>query len=93
MKQKIFLILLAVLLLVTGYMSYSEFWANHTYYVDMFAQLDNRKLIIVGLLSGLIPVGYIALNKKVSLWPLLFSLFGGLFLFDRVQSAIKGDIV
>jgi hypothetical protein len=67
MKQKIFLIIGIILLSIFGISIFQEFMANHTYYKDMFASRDNRKIVIRIIVAAVIPLWYIIKAKTFSL--------------------------
>jgi len=66
MKQKIFLIILILLLSVFGVSIYNEFMANHTYYQGMLASWTNRKLVLRAIVAVAIPLLYIVRGKVFS---------------------------
>jgi len=66
MKQKIFLAILILLLVIGWWSMISNFMVNHQYYSTMFATSSNRWLLFRGIVSVVIPMGYIVYNKSVS---------------------------
>lgn len=96
MKQKIFLIVLILVLLIGWWSMISNFLGNHQYYSSMFATSTNRWLLFWGIVSVAIPVGYVLYSKSISLkntlisttlWLLLYSIAFVIIKDNALQSA------
>jgi hypothetical protein len=92
MKQKIFLWLLLVLLLVGGRSMLSSFMVNHQYYNTMFSSMANWWMIIWAIAAAIIPVGYIIYSKKITIKYLAISLLLWLLVFGAAFVGVKGDL-
>ena len=92
--KKIFLFIAIGVLTIFGLPMFVEFMANHSYYKDMFASWDNRKILIWAILSALIPLYTIVKAKKFSLKKLfVWQLPLGLLVFSIAMTIIKEGIV
>ncbi len=93
LTQKIFLIIILLVLVVFWAEIYSEFMANHTYYNTMFASWENWKLIISSIISAWIPILYLIFNKKFSLKKFIIYLIIWLIVFGLLHTWIKDGFV
>jgi len=93
LTQKIFLIIMLVVLVVFWVEIYSEFMVNHTYYNSMFASWENWKTVIAAIIAAWIPVLYLIINKSFSLKKFIIYLVSGLLLFSLLHIRIKDGLV
>ena len=93
LTQKIFLIIMLIVLVVFWVEIYSEFMVNHTYYNSMFASWENWKTVIAAIIAAWIPVLYLIINKSFSLKKFIIYLVSGLLLFSLLHIRIKDGLV
>lgn len=93
LTQKIFLIIMLIVLVVFWVEIYSEFMVNHTYYNSMFASWENWKTVIAAIISAWVPVLYLIINKSFSLKKFIIYLVSGLLLFSLLHIRIKDGLV
>lgn len=93
LTQKIFLIIMLVVLVVFWVEIYSEFMVNHTYYNSMFASWENWKTVIAAIIAAWVPVLYLIINKSFSLKKFIIYLVSGLLLFSLLHIRIKDGLV
>lgn len=93
LTQKIFLIIMLIVLVVFWVEIYSEFMINHTYYNSMFASWENWKTVIAAIIAAWIPVLYLIINKSFSLKKFIIYLVSGLLLFSLLHIRIKDGLV
>ncbi|MCK9467403.1 MAG: hypothetical protein M0P94_03680 [Candidatus Absconditabacterales bacterium] len=93
LSQKIFLVIMLVVLVVFGVEIYSEFIANHTYYNSMFASWENWKTVISAIVATGVPVLYLIINKKFSLKKFIIYLISGLLIFSLLHMGIKDGLI
>jgi len=93
LSQKIFLVIMLVVLVVFWVEIYSEFIANHTYYNSMFASWENWKTVISAIVATWVPVLYLIINKKFSLKKFIIYLISGLLIFSLLHMWIKDGLI
>ncbi len=93
LTQKIFLIIMLIVLVIFWVEIYSEFMVNHTYYNSMFASWENWKTVIAAIIAAWIPVLYLIINKSFSLKKFIIYLVSGLLLFSLLHIRIKDGLV
>ncbi|HRU50281.1 MAG TPA: hypothetical protein P5155_02135 [Candidatus Absconditabacterales bacterium] len=93
LTQKIFLIIMLIVLVVFGVEIYSEFMVNHTYYNTMFASWENWKTVVAAIIAAGVPVLYLIINKSFSLKKFIIYLVSGLLLFSLLHIRIKDGLV
>lgn len=80
-------------MLVFWWEIFKEFMANHTYYNEMFASMNNRWLIIWAVVSAGIPLLYLVKNKKFSLRKFTIYLFLWLLLFSFIHLIVNDSFI
>jgi hypothetical protein len=94
MKKKIFLLIGIVLLSIFGISIFQEFLSNHTYYKNMFASRQNRKIVVWVIISTIIPLWYIIKTKVFSLKKFFVRIIPvTLLVFSIAHTILKGGIV
>lgn len=93
LTQKIFLIIMLIVLVIFWVEIYSEFMVNHTYYNSMFASWENWKTVIAAIIAAWVPVLYLIINKSFSLKKFIIYLVSGLLLFSLLHIRIKDGLV
>ena len=93
LTQKIFLIIMLIVLVIFWVEIYSEFMVNHTYYNSMFASWGNWKTVIAAIIAAWVPVLYLIINKSFSLKKFIIYLVSGLLLFSLLHIRIKDGLV
>ena len=93
LTQKIFLIIMLIVLVVFWVEIYSEFMVNHTYYNTMFASWENWKTVVAAIIAAWVPVLYLIINKSFSLKKFIIYLVSGLLLFSLLHIRIKDGLV
>ncbi|HMT27022.1 MAG TPA: hypothetical protein PKD96_01850, partial [Candidatus Absconditabacterales bacterium] len=81
MKQKIFLGISLVFLVLFGFETFSAFMANHTYYNTMFADGTNWSTLLMVLVAAFIPTSYLLFSKKIRLDYFALAIYSGILLF------------
>ncbi|MFZ2150417.1 MAG: hypothetical protein WAZ12_04565 [Candidatus Absconditicoccaceae bacterium] len=93
MKQKIFLGIIVIILIIFGVGIFNEYWINHTYYATMLGSKENWKLFIGVIVSSLIPIYYLYKAKVFSLKKFIIYIVVGLLLFSVIHVMIKDTIL
>jgi hypothetical protein len=93
MKQKIFLIIINIVLLVAGIEIFGSFMSTHPYYGSIL-QSGNNWLVLLGAIAGwLIPLGYLRFSKTPKLKQTYLALYVWLILFSIIQTGVKGWLI
>jgi len=93
LTQKIFLIIMLIVLIVFGREIYSEFMAHHTYYNSMFWSWTNWKIVISAIISAWVPILYLIISKEFSLKKFIVYLVSWLLIFSLLHMWIKDGFV
>ncbi|HMT00724.1 MAG TPA: hypothetical protein PKC14_00200 [Candidatus Absconditabacterales bacterium] len=93
MKQKIFLGISLVFLVLFGFETFSAFMANHTYYNTMFADGTNWSTLLMVLVAAFIPTSYLLFSKKIRLDYFALAIYSGILLFGLSWIAIKDQLI
>jgi len=93
MKQKIFLGVIALIMIFFWVWIFNEYWVNHTYYVTMLNSLENWKIFLGAIISSLIPIYYLYKAKTFSLKKFIIYLVIWLLLFSVIFLMLKDSIL
>lgn len=93
MKQKIFLGIIVIILIIFWVWIFNEYWINHTYYATMLGSKENWKLFIGVIVSSLIPIYYLYKAKVFSLKKFIIYIVVWLLLFSVIHVMIKDTIL
>lgn len=92
MLKKIFLVITIIVLAALGISFFQEYMINHTYYDQMRASMENRKIVGAGIVFALFPTVYILWAKKGTFWWLFGASLVWLMFFMGTYLSIKGGL-